>query len=85
MYYGPERYEHQGDEGPEAQMAREIAARDERRKAAMEQAIRDLHASLPEKSSDFELFTFAEVKQWGLKHTRKRSRGMNNDHEDDGA
>jgi hypothetical protein len=48
-------------------------------------AIVRLHASLPEKSSDLDLFTFAEIKRWGLKHVRKRAKPINNDHEADGA
>lgn len=67
-------YDYRDDEGPEAKMAREMHAKHLRYRAGVDQAIRDLHASLPEKSSDLDLFTFEEIKRWDLKHTRKRAK-----------
>lgn len=65
------------EDGPEAQMARAQKKLEEH----FHQQIVKLHASLPEKSSDWDLFTFAEVKRWGLKHVRKRAKPL----EEDGA
>jgi hypothetical protein len=70
-------YDHQGDETPMARMFRLQGELEE----AYHREIVKLHASLPEKSSDLDLFTFAEIKQWGLKHCRKRARPT----EEDGA
>lgn len=78
-------YPHKDDEGPEAKLARELYAKHLQWRVTVEQAIRDLHASLPVKSSDFDLFSFEEMRMWGLKHCRKRAKDVNNDHEADGA
>lgn len=52
-------------EGPEAKLQQ-----------AYHREIVKLHKSLPEKSSDLDLFTFAEIKQWGLRHCRKRAKDI---------
>ncbi|MCC2626391.1 MAG: hypothetical protein K0S14_41 [Thermomicrobiales bacterium] len=70
-------YPHREDEGPEARMHRLQLEQEAR--AHVE--IVKLHASLPAKSSDLDLFTFKEMRQWNLKHCRKRA----HDEEDDGA
>lgn len=68
--YDANSYEREKNETPMAKMHREQAAQD----AKMGRAIHELHDSLPAHSSDLDLFTFAEIKQWGLKHTRKRAK-----------
>lgn len=56
-------------DGPEAWFAREQA--EQERKDA--EAAEKLLASLTPTDAEVSLFTFAEIKQWGLKHTRKRA------------
>lgn len=57
---------------PEYVSPEEEAAREEQRR--VDRVIHELHDSLPARSSDLLLFTFAEIKAWGLKHCRKRAR-----------
>lgn len=69
-------YERLRDETPMAKKDREQKAHEDRVNAE----IRKLHASLPAHSSEIQLFTFAECKQWGLRKNARRSVS-----EDDGA
>lgn len=61
-------YEHRDDEGPEARAHREQLELDEWRQARVESLLR----SLSPEDATRELFTFAEIKYWGLKTRRKR-------------
>lgn len=81
MMYDPESYEYDRDMSPMERMHRE----EMRQALAVERAIHALHDSLPAKSSDIQLFTFAETKQWNLRKNARRSVPGNNDHEADGA
>lgn len=85
MYYDQNsdanEYERQRDETPMARMAREQLEAERR----ADKFIRILHDSLPMKSSDIQLFSFAECRQWNLRKNARRAVPRNNDHEADGA
>lgn len=76
-----------GDFERERQMSpMEKMHRDElKEERRVDRIIHQLHDSLPAKSEDIQLFTFAERKQWGLRVNARRSFPRNNDHEQDGA
>ena len=68
-------YERLRDETPMAKMAREQKAHEDRVNAE----IRKLHTSLPAHSSEIQLFTFAECREWGLRKNARRSFDPNED------
>ena len=69
------------DQSPEANLVRAQMRAYEAEQKRMADAIFSLHHSLPARSSDLQLFTFDEIRMWGLRHTRKRAV----EPEDDGA
>jgi hypothetical protein len=66
-------YPYRDDEGPEARLHRLQAELE----ASYQRIIDGLLHSLTPADSAADLFTFAEIKQWGLKHTRKRMKEEN--------
>lgn len=77
--FDPESYEYQRDESPLARMHREQAKQEAKDAAVVDRLLASIGPA-----DNCPLFTFYEMRLWGLKHCRKRAR-VNNDHEADGA
>lgn len=67
MTYRPDDSFH---DGPEAWFAKRQAEQE----AKDAEAAETLLASLTPADAKVELFTFRQIKEWGLKHTRKRAK-----------
>jgi hypothetical protein len=73
--YDANEYEHRRDETPMAKMARLELELEQ----AYHRQIVKLHNSLPARSSDIQLFSFAECRQWNLRKNARRSLPANED------